>query len=206
MFRCPLTGARTSSLHSQTLAIPDSDDDSLPDSDYPSSTGRPSVDSRQQASASVYSAPSSSIPDAPSEFPDIVVDDQQDPQKPRGRRKETATQQLATAMALYELTDVQTFWEPQLDTKALLAWNRHRVLLAFRGTASFANAWSDLKVGPSSTLLRGQLCRCECMAQSHTHATLRKQHPWVEHRGTSRTAVCSANSSECSVMLARMIV
>ena len=37
--------------------------------------------------------------------------------------------------------------DPVLDTKALLAWNRHTALLCFRGTASLTNALSDLKVG-----------------------------------------------------------
>ena len=80
---------------------------------------------------------------------EVVVDE--DGMKPRGRRKhgESASQALATAMAMYDLSDVQTFWDPQLDTKALLAWSKSNVVLAFRGTASFANAWSDLKVGPS---------------------------------------------------------
>lgn len=59
-----------------------------------------------------------------------------------------STQELfATAMALYNLTDVQPFYDPILETKALLAWNRQQVVLAFRGTASITNAWSDLQVG-----------------------------------------------------------
>ena len=39
-------------------------------------------------------------------------------------------------------------WEQdeRLDTKVLMAWSACTVVLAFRGTASLANAWSDLKV------------------------------------------------------------
>lgn len=33
----------------------------------------------------------------------------------------------------------------QLDTKVLMAWSKSMVVLAFRGTASLANAKSDLK-------------------------------------------------------------
>lgn len=66
--------------------------------------------------------------------------------KPRARPKETAEQLLAAAMALWGLTDIESFWCPQLDVKAVLGWNQDQVVLAFRGTASFANALSDLKV------------------------------------------------------------
>lgn len=33
----------------------------------------------------------------------------------------------------------------ELDTKVLIAWGQHQIMLAFRGTASLANAKSDLK-------------------------------------------------------------
>ena len=36
--------------------------------------------------------------------------------------------------------------DPVLDTKALLAWNQDTAVLSFRGTASWANACSDIRV------------------------------------------------------------
>lgn len=53
---------------------------------------------------------------------------------------------LSNAMSLYSLTDMQTFWDPGSDTKAVLGWNRSLMVLAFRGTASLRNALSDIKV------------------------------------------------------------
>ena len=49
-------------------------------------------------------------------------------------------------MGVFGLTDMETFWDKQYDTKALLGWNRDTVVLSFRGTNSFTNAWADLKV------------------------------------------------------------
>ncbi len=37
-------------------------------------------------------------------------------------------------------------WERKLDTKALMAWSDDTLVLSFRGTASFTNVLSDLKV------------------------------------------------------------
>ena len=109
-------------------------------------------------------------------------------------------------MRLYSLTRYKLFWggslsllagctppkqakpqccaaaaDPVLDTKALLAWNKDTVVLSFRGTASLANACSDIRVGPvltaavsavgsaviaslMTTLLvcRYSLCACRC--------------------------------------------
>ena len=56
---------------------------------------------------------------------------------------------LDTAMALYGLEHSELFWEKALDTKLLMAWNKHTIVLAFRGTASFANALADLQVRPN---------------------------------------------------------
>ena len=53
---------------------------------------------------------------------------------------------LDTAMSLYGLEHSELFWEKALDTKLLMAWNKHTIVLAFRGTASFANALADLQV------------------------------------------------------------
>ncbi|KAK9804066.1 hypothetical protein WJX73_001449 [Symbiochloris irregularis] len=53
---------------------------------------------------------------------------------------------IRLGMLQYGLTHIEDFWSEQLDTKVLVAWQRNLVLLAFRGTASLANAKSDLKV------------------------------------------------------------
>ena len=60
----------------------------------------------------------------------------------RGKPK----QLLGNCMRLSGMTDVQTFWDPVLDTKCILAWNQSMMILSFRGTASVRNALSDLKV------------------------------------------------------------
>lgn len=52
---------------------------------------------------------------------------------------------LETAMELYKLQHSELFWEKALDTKLLLAWSQDTIMLAFRGTASMANALADLQ-------------------------------------------------------------
>ena len=52
-------------------------------------------------------------------------------------------------MGMYGITDIKSFWDPELDTKAVLGWNGQQVVLAFRGTASFVNALSDLQASAS---------------------------------------------------------
>lgn len=49
-------------------------------------------------------------------------------------------------MGVYGLRDLRTFWDEQHDTKALLAWSHSAVVIAFRGTQSVRNAWSDVQV------------------------------------------------------------
>ena len=80
-----------------------------------------------------------------------------------GRRRQAAKKQrssdetraaLDAAMNLYGLSSFKLFWDPSLDTKALLAWNGETAVLAFRGTASLTNAWSDLQVRPDDSLSR----------------------------------------------------
>ena len=44
---------------------------------------------------------------------------------------------------------LQAFWERKHDTHALLAWGGDRIVLVFRGTASFANVLADLAVSCS---------------------------------------------------------
>lgn len=97
---------------------------------------------------------SSGVSEDSNGLPEVVVEDAS-----RSVEDSTAqhmTQQLATAMGVYSLTNMQSFWDWKLDTKALLAWNRGMVVLAFCGTQSLANAWSDIKV-----------CLCLCAAASH---------------------------------------
>ncbi len=49
-------------------------------------------------------------------------------------------------MGVYDLKESELFWEKALDTKLLIAWNDHMMVLAFRGTASVSNALADLQV------------------------------------------------------------
>ena len=49
-------------------------------------------------------------------------------------------------MAMYKLEHVQLFWERSLNTKVVVAWSRHMLVLTFRGTASIRNAVADLQV------------------------------------------------------------
>ena len=49
-------------------------------------------------------------------------------------------------MSLYGLEESELFWEKKHDTKLLLAWNRNTFVVAFRGTASLANALADIQV------------------------------------------------------------
>lgn len=53
-------------------------------------------------------------------------------------------------MRLYGLEESEIFWEKKRDTKLLLAWNKHTIVVAFRGTASLANALADVQVTTSS--------------------------------------------------------
>lgn len=47
----------------------------------------------------------------------------------------------------YNTHSHELFWEHLHDTKCLMAWGDDAVVLAFRGTASMANAKADLQVG-----------------------------------------------------------
>lgn len=46
---------------------------------------------------------------------------------------------------LYKLHSFEVLWEKAEDTKALLAWSTERIVLSFRGTASWANVLADLQ-------------------------------------------------------------
>jgi len=81
---------------------------------------------------------------------------------------------LDTAMSLYGLEHSELFWEKRWDTKLLLAWNRNTFVVAFRGTASCANALADVQV--SSLCLKTALdglsqhwaVRCACTGLLHS--------------------------------------
>ena len=49
-------------------------------------------------------------------------------------------------MSLYKLTDSETFWEVEQDTRCLVSWGHNTVVVAFRGTASMRNALADMQV------------------------------------------------------------
>ncbi len=53
---------------------------------------------------------------------------------------------LEGALALYSLSAAQVFREPSGDSKAIIAWSSDTIVIAFRGTASFANVLNDIKV------------------------------------------------------------
>ncbi|CAL8466201.1 g5737 [Coccomyxa elongata] len=52
---------------------------------------------------------------------------------------------LDVGMKLFGLEHSELFWEKALDTKLLMSWNNNRILIAFRGTASLANALADVQ-------------------------------------------------------------
>ncbi len=58
----------------------------------------------------------------------------------------------AQALALFGFTGFEALHDPGSDTRLLLGWRDGVLLLAFRGTASRANAVTDLKV-PARCLL-----------------------------------------------------
>jgi hypothetical protein len=51
----------------------------------------------------------------------------------------------AGCMQLYDLHSFELLWEAAEDTKALMAWSAERIVLSFRGTASWANVLADLQ-------------------------------------------------------------
>lgn len=58
----------------------------------------------------------------------------------------STTLNLETALSLYGLTESQSFWEVQQDTRCLVGWGGNTVVVSFRGTASMKNALADLQV------------------------------------------------------------
>ena len=76
------------------------------------------------------------------------------------------TLNLQTAMGLYNLTDSELFWEIQLDTRCLIGWNEHTIVIAFRGTASMKNALSDVQVCTMCVCISSLLRVCLSVRQS----------------------------------------
>lgn len=60
--------------------------------------------------------------------------------------KTEAAYSVDTALSLYDLHSFEMLWEESMDTKCLIGYNDDTVVIAFRGTASMANVYSDLKV------------------------------------------------------------
>ena len=81
-------------------------------------------------------------------------------------------------MRLNNLEKSELFWEKALDTKMLMAWNDNSMVLAFRGTASVANALADLQVSGYRVLLNmeaalskfGQGCRHSAMCKRESQS------------------------------------
>ena len=75
---------------------------------------------------------------------------------------EKTSLKLHTALGLYNLTDSELFWELQLDTRCLVGWSEQQIVVAFRGTASMKNAWSDLQVVAPCAAPTPSLCTLQC--------------------------------------------
>lgn len=81
-----------------------------------------------------------------------LVEQQQQQQPALGKQLEgnsftgSTTLNLETALSLYGLTESQSFWEVQQDTRCLMGWGGNTVVVSFRGTASMKNALADLQV------------------------------------------------------------
>lgn len=85
---------------------------------------------------------------------------------------------LGVAMRLFHLEKSELFWEKALDTKMLMAWNDKSMVLAFRGTASVANALADLQVsGKRISLHESSIkqVRSDLQAFRHAQAVEQKQ-------------------------------
>jgi hypothetical protein len=61
------------------------------------------------------------------------------------QRHRAACAVITTCLQLYDLHSIEVLWEKAEDTKALLAWSAERIVLSFRGTASWANVLADLR-------------------------------------------------------------
>lgn len=56
---------------------------------------------------------------------------------------------LATALALYKLTEYAVLWGPALDAKCVIGWGNDSdtIVCCFRGTVSLKNMWKNVQVG-----------------------------------------------------------
>lgn len=50
------------------------------------------------------------------------------------------------ANRLFGLENFELLWEKGCDTKAVIGWSQNTVVISFRGSASFSNAITDLKI------------------------------------------------------------
>ena len=69
------------------------------------------------------------------------------------------TLKLHIALGLYDLADSELFWELQRDTRCLMGWSDDKIVVAFRGTASMTNAWSDVQVSIAASATPARSCQ-----------------------------------------------
>lgn len=60
---------------------------------------------------------------------------------------------IEKALQLFGLREHRLIFEPSTDSKALVAWNDHTILVSFRGTASMKTAKLDLEVPARAHIL-----------------------------------------------------
>ena len=58
----------------------------------------------------------------------------------------TTTASEDKAMELYNLERIELMRDPVTNTKCLVAWNQHTIVISFRGTANKQNAIHDIQV------------------------------------------------------------
>ena len=113
---------------------------------------------------------------------------------------------LEGALALYSLTAAQVFREPVGDSKAIIAWSANTIVVAFRGTASFANVLNDIKVlfcerhvgesvlyGYVAHVCEGEVCAGADLASGSTVRIGTRAHRPGRSR-TRRSEACCATS------------
>ncbi|KAK9829664.1 hypothetical protein WJX72_007213 [[Myrmecia] bisecta] len=75
--------------------------------------------------------------------------------------KPLIVEEMPHAMGIWDFSAVEEVVEPSVDSKALLAWNKHRLLVVFRGTASMANALTNIRAWRTAhPPKRGWYCLC----------------------------------------------
>ena len=101
-------------------------------------------------------------------------------------------EKLANALQLYGMSDIETFWDPKLDTRAVMGWSRDMVVLSFRGTSSVRNALSDLRVSWQGR--SGE--QCLGVLPCHDIALKISQHCEL-HRMRGCLSICRATDASC---------